>query len=87
MERTSRLAGFYRRTLAERLRIVAEWAELSEADVDALTAGLPLEVADQLVENVIGVYALPLGIAANFVVNGRDVLIPMTVENLRSLPG
>lgn len=60
---------------------------LSDAEVDALTAGLPLEVADHLVENVIGTYALPLGIAVNFVVNGRDVLIPMVVEEPSVIAG
>ena len=87
MERSSRLSGFYRHTPAERLRSVAEWAGLGAAEVDALTASLPLEVADHLVENVIGIYALPLGIAVNFVVNGRDVLIPMVVEEPSVIAG
>ncbi len=42
--------------------------------------GLALEQADKMVENVIGTYALPLGIATNFVVNGRDMLVPMVIE-------
>ena len=42
--------------------------------------GLTLEQADKMVENVVGTYALPLGIATNFLVNGRDVLVPMVIE-------
>src|SRR5262249_40233233 len=44
------------------------------------TGGLSPEAADHMIENVIGLYSLPLGIALNFLVNGRDVLIPMTLE-------
>lgn len=46
----------------------------------ASSGGLALEQADKMVENVVGTYALPLGIATNFVVNGRDALIPMVIE-------
>jgi hydroxymethylglutaryl-CoA reductase len=80
MAQSSRLSGFYKLTLEERQRYVADWAELSEAQVAALTGGLALGQADKMVENVAGTYALPLGIATNFVVNGRDVLVPMVIE-------
>ena len=80
MGRTSRMAGFYKLTPAERQHILADWAELSPAEVTALEEGLSLAQADKMVENVIGTYALPMGIATNFVVNGRDVLVPMVVE-------
>jgi hydroxymethylglutaryl-CoA reductase len=60
---------------------VAEWAELS-ADQHAVLAegGLTAEQADVMIENAIGTYALPLGVAANFQVNGRDYLVPMAIE-------
>ncbi len=79
---SSRLSGFYRRRRDERARIVAAWAGLTPAEQAALEgrAGLTAEQADHMIENVIGVYALPLGIATNFVINGRDVLVPMVVE-------
>ncbi len=82
MTRTSRLPGFYRLSPEERLQRLRELVDLSPETWGALTgqAGLSLEQADAMIENVVGVFGLPLGIAANFVVNGRDVLVPMVVE-------
>lgn len=79
---TSRLPGFYELKLEERIRKVAELAGLSAEDIDVLSgpAGLSPERADQMIENVIGIHALPLGIAVNFLINGRDYLIPMAIE-------
>jgi hydroxymethylglutaryl-CoA reductase len=78
---SSRLTGFYKRSREERARIVAEWAGLTPDEQAALEGGgLSAEQADHMIENVIGVYALPVGIATNFLINGRDVLIPMAVE-------
>jgi hydroxymethylglutaryl-CoA reductase len=76
----SRLPGFYNLSHQERLQLLAD--RLTPEDLAALsgTAGLSIEQADQMVENVIGIHALPLGIALNFVVNGRDRLVPMAVE-------
>ncbi len=73
---------FYNLTLPERLRRVAEQAGLAPDELDALggRSGLQPEQADHMIENVVGVYALPLGIAQNFVVNGREVLVPMVIE-------
>lgn len=86
MTPSSRISGFYNLTPSERRRIVAEWAAWppeQAAAAEALLAaagGLTLEQADKMVENVVGTYALPLGVATNFVVNGRDVLVPMVIE-------
>lgn len=80
-EKSSRLAGFYKLTLEERADLVADWAGLSTAERAALTGqALSLEQADHMIENVVGVYSLPLGIAVNFQINGRDYLVPMAVE-------
>ena len=79
-ERSSRLSGFYQRSVAERTAIVAQWAGLTPAEVAVLYDGLSVAQADKLVENVVGRYSLPLSIGANFVINGRDVLVPMVVE-------
>lgn len=80
--RSSRLPGFYRQPLSERVAVVAQWADLSTEEVEALQGamGLSLRRADAMIENVVGLHALPLGIAVNFLVNGRDVLVPMVVE-------
>jgi hydroxymethylglutaryl-CoA reductase len=79
---TSRLSGFYNLTLDERRTQLAEAAALSPDDLAAYASngGLTSESADHMIENVIGTHALPLGIALNFLVNGRDVLVPMAIE-------
>ena len=80
--RSSRLSGFYQQPLADRLATVAAWAGLDEAEQSALqgAGGLSLAQAEHMIENVIGLYALPLGIATNFLINGVDYLIPMVIE-------
>jgi hydroxymethylglutaryl-CoA reductase len=79
---SSRIKAFYRLTVDERRRRLAEALDLSPADVETLTASdaLPLDVADIMVENAVGTFALPFGVALNFQVNGRDHVIPMVVE-------
>ncbi len=79
---TSRISGFYNLNLDERRAKIAESASLLDFGTldSALTHGLSLETALHMVENVIGLYALPLGIGLNFQVNGRDVLVPMVIE-------
>jgi len=81
-ERTSRLAGFYNLPLEERRARLSAEGHLNERDLEALTAegSLPREVAGNMIENVIGRFSLPVGIATNFIVNGREVLVPMVVE-------
>ncbi|MDI9644027.1 MAG: hydroxymethylglutaryl-CoA reductase, degradative [Candidatus Verstraetearchaeota archaeon] len=74
------ISGFYRMGLQERLEIVKKIAGLSEEDLSKLREGLPIELANTMVENVIGMFQLPLGIATNFRVNGRDYLVPMATE-------
>jgi hydroxymethylglutaryl-CoA reductase len=78
----SRIAGFYNLTIDERRAKVAESAGIELTDLAAYwtSGGIDPEAADHMVENVIGTHALPLGIGLNFQVNGRDVLVPMAVE-------
>jgi hydroxymethylglutaryl-CoA reductase len=78
--RTSRLSGFYQLPLPERVATVAAWAQLTPQEVAILTEGMGVERGDKMIENVIGRYDLPLGIATNFTINGRDYLIPLVVE-------
>ena len=80
--RTSRLSGFYKRPLAERAALVGEWAGLSAEEQAVLggPAALTPEQADHMIENVVGVFGLPMGVATNFLINGRDYLVPMVVE-------
>jgi len=77
---SSRLSGFYQKSVAERTALLAQWANLTAAEVSVLHAGLTVAQADKMIENVVGIFNLPLGIGANFIVNGREVLVPMVVE-------
>jgi hydroxymethylglutaryl-CoA reductase len=75
------MPGFYRLSIEARRALVQAQSALGEgllANLD--TGGLSLETADGMIENVIGTYALPMGVALNFVVNDRDLLVPMVVE-------
>ena len=79
--KSSRIAGFYKQPLAQRLAHLFQWVGLDESGEDAnLLMGLQVEQADQMIENVVGTYSLPLGIGLNFQINGRDHLIPMVIE-------
>ena len=81
MEKVSRIPGFYKKTLAERVALVGDWAGLTAAEQAAfLQQGLTAEQASQMVENGLGTYELPIGVACNFKINGRDYLIPMAIE-------
>ena len=82
VERNSRLAGFYKLSPRERAKIVAAFAELDAEETNLLgdPSSLTLEQADRMIENVVGVYALPLGVATNFTINDRDYVIPMVIE-------
>lgn len=81
-QRTSRFPGFYKLKLDERRRHVAEATDIPfEELTDALDrGGLDPSTADKVVENVLGVYGLPFGVALNVRVNGQDRLVPMVVE-------
>ena len=82
MKRTSRISGFYKLSIKERMQFVKEFAELTDEEVSILqsTGSLPLELADRMIENVVGAIPIPLGIAVNFLINKRDYLIPMAIE-------
>jgi hydroxymethylglutaryl-CoA reductase len=77
----SRIPGFYRLSVDERRQRLRLCADLGEEDLATLEGGgLDTAAADRIVENVVGIYALPLGVGLNFRVNGQDVLVPMAVE-------
>jgi hydroxymethylglutaryl-CoA reductase len=77
---SSRLSGYYQKSVDERVALLAAWADLDPEDVEKLQNALSLAQADKMTENVVGLYTLPLGIATNFLINGQDHLIPMVVE-------
>lgn len=81
--KNSRLQGFYQLNPFERLQLVKSFDGLGDDDLRVLHGGqgvLSVERADKMIENVIGTFNLPLGIATNFQINGRDHLVPMVVE-------
>lgn len=82
MDKTSQLEGFYKLTPEERLKIVKEFANLSDEEMKIIkrTGSLKLDQANRMIENVIGTIEIPLGIAVNFLINGRDYLVPMAIE-------
>ncbi|MGL1636532.1 hypothetical protein ACSTI0_00575, partial [Vibrio parahaemolyticus] len=81
-EVNSRIENYRNLSCAERLEQAVAAAGLADADRALLAqpGGLPLTLANGMIENVVGTFELPLGIATNFTVNGKDYLIPMAVE-------
>ena len=83
MNGDSRIPNFFRMNVEERIDALADRGVLGADAVTALKSGRPLlavEVADRLIENVIGTYGLPFAVAPNFRINNRDYLVPMVVE-------
>ena len=82
MTKSSVVSGFYKLPPKERLAKIKDFAGLTDEELHLLenTGSLPMEVADHMVENVIGVFPEPLGIGVNFQINGKDYLIPMATE-------
>ena len=82
MEKKSTISGFYKLPLEKRIKIVTDFAQLTHQEADMLTSfhALNTTTADQMIENVVGCFQLPLGIATNFHINNKDYLIPMAIE-------
>ena len=81
-ERTSRISGFYKMSIEERVQIISKLSGLTLEDTKLLVSGggLTLDAADRMIENVVGTMSYPLGVAVNFRLNGRDYLVPMVLE-------
>ena len=79
---TTAMTGFHRLSRRERLERVQNLCGLSNEDIDVLSGKTPLphEIAEHLIENVVGYFPIPLGVATHFRIDGRDLLIPMAVE-------
>jgi len=79
----SSISKFFEKTLKERLSIVANFSGLSQDELKIIgdaTGGISYDMADNMIENAIGTFSLPLGIATNFRINDKDYLIPMVIE-------
>ena len=81
-DKSSRIKGFYKLSLEERRQEIIDRGFSTSENLQSLNpeSTIPLEIAENMIENVIGTFSLPVGIALNFQVNGRDVLVPMAVE-------
>ncbi len=80
---SSRIPNFYRMSISERVQAVHDRGLLTDQDVERLAAGeltLDLSAADKMIENVIGVLGMPVGLALNFLINSREYVIPLAVE-------
>jgi len=77
-----KLSGFYKFSVKERLNKIKEIANLTEQEVKLLedTGALKIDIADRMIENVVGGIHLPLGIATNFKLNGKEYIVPMAIE-------
>tara|TARA_Y100001970_G_scaffold146506_2_gene179893 strand:- start:6881 stop:8155 length:1275 start_codon:yes stop_codon:yes gene_type:complete len=82
MAKNSEAPGFYKKKPSERLNFVKEFAKLTDDEVKSISGygALGKDTANRMIENVIGTFPLPLGIAPNFKVNGKDYVVPMAVE-------
>lgn len=80
--KSNQYSGFHKLTAAQRAAEVIEFAGLSQEDATLLTRpeALKMEIADHMIENVIGTFQLPIGVAMNFLINGKEYVIPMVVE-------
>jgi len=80
--KSSRIEGFYKLPLEEKIKVVKEWANLSEEEIRALLnfGNLPREIAERMIENVVGGMTYPFAVAVNFLINGKDYLVPMVIE-------
>lgn len=79
-KKSSQVSGFYKKSIEERIEFVKNFSNLTDEETKIFSSTLDLETADRMIENVLGTFELPLGIAVNFHINGKDYLIPMTTE-------
>jgi hydroxymethylglutaryl-CoA reductase len=87
--KTSRIPGFYTQTVAQRLKSLAQTCELSQDELAIFQdqSSLSVQQADHMVENAIGFFSLPLGLGLNFIINGREVVVPMVIEEPSVIAG
>ncbi len=79
-EKTSVVSGFYKLPIEKRREFVAQFVNLNEDDVKSFSSCLDIATADRMIENVLGTFELPLGLAVNFLINNKDYIIPMVTE-------
>jgi len=78
--KNSRVSGFYNKTVDERISWVKDFSDLSQEEINTLKNSIPVDLANRMIENVIYLMDFPVGIATNFLINGKDYIIPMAIE-------
>jgi len=78
--KSSLVSGFYKLPIDQRVEFVKNFSGLNDEETKLFTSCLDMKIADKMIENVLGTFELPLGIAVNFLINGKDYLIPMAIE-------
>jgi len=79
-DKTSQISGFYKLPIKKRIEVVKKFSDLNNEDTQLFSSCLNMDIADRMIENVLGTFELPLGIAVNFLINKKEYLVPMAIE-------
>ena len=79
-DKSSQISGFYKLPIEERIELIKKHSDLNEEETELFRSCLDMDIADRMIENALGTFELPLGIAVNFKINGKDYLVPMATE-------
>ena len=78
--KSSTISGFYKLPVEKRVEFVKNFSNLNDEETKLFSSCLDIGIANRMIENVLGTFEIPLGIAVNFLINGKDYLIPMAIE-------
>jgi hydroxymethylglutaryl-CoA reductase len=79
-DKSSQVSGFYKFPIEERIEFVKKFSDLNEEEVQLFSSCLKMDIADRMIENVLGTFEIPLGVAVNFLINNKNYLVPMAIE-------
>ena len=79
-DKSSQISGFYKLPIKKRIDFVKKFSNLNDEETQLFSSCLDMDIADRMIENVLGTFEIPLGIAVNFQINNRDYLVPMAIE-------
>jgi len=80
IKKTSQVSGLYKLPIEKRIEFVKSFSDLSKEEVDLFSSSLDMDIADRMIENVVGTFEFPIGIAVNFLINEKEYIIPMVIE-------
>ncbi|UCD12867.1 MAG: hydroxymethylglutaryl-CoA reductase, degradative [Thermoplasmatales archaeon] len=78
--KSSKVSGFYKMPVEKRVEFVKNFSDLTDEETRIFSSSLDIKTADKMIENVLGTFELPLGVSVNFLVNCKDYLVPMAIE-------